>query len=137
MHGIYFPLVGRSPSDALCAKEGGWGARSIRSARLQRLNFDLAPPDHACAILERDAPARVLTIVHAHRLLAVELDGHEIALGLDLHHVPIEPGFRHRIDLGDIDDGARAVARIGTRVEDVDLVAIVAAGILRIVAADE
>src|SRR5258705_9071406 len=47
-YGIYLPLVGRSRA-ALAA--GGWGARSIRSARLERLNLDLAPPHHAGAIL--------------------------------------------------------------------------------------
>src|SRR5262249_59051955 len=51
--------------------------------------------------------------------------------------VPLAGGLRHRRHLGDVDDRAGAVARVGALVEDVDLVAGLRADLFRIGAADE
>src|SRR5262249_6977063 len=50
----------------------------------------------------------------------------------DLVDVPLAGGLRHRIDLGEVDDRARAIARLGPRIPDVDLVAIFRRQLLRI-----
>jgi hypothetical protein len=73
----------------------------------------------------------------ARGILAVEHDGKVAALGRDLHGAPLAPGLGHRVDLGMIDDGAGAVARIGPRVEDVALVAGLGSRFLGVLAADE
>src|SRR5262245_4156487 len=56
-------------------------------------------------------------------LLPVEHHDKMPAIGGDLERVPLAGGLGHRVDLGEIDDRAGAVARVGALVEDVDLVA--------------
>ena len=73
----------------------------------------------------------------ARGFLAVEHDGKIAALGRNLHRAPLATGLRHRVDLGMIDDGAGAVARVGARVEDVALVAGFGAGLVGVLATDE
>src|SRR5262245_43993218 len=55
--------------------------------------------------------------------LPVERHDEMPAIGGDLVGVPLARRLGHRVDLGEIDDGAGAVARVGALVEDVDLVA--------------
>src|SRR5262249_977827 len=54
-----------------------------------------------------------------------------------LHGAPFAARLGHRVDLGVIDDGAGAVARVGPRVEDIALVAGLGSGFLGVLAADE
>src|ERR1700731_2152556 len=116
----------------------------------ERLDLDFAELDdtlvvqHAVgvldakAVLEGDPSVRKLGVLYpVNGLLAVEGNGEGRALRRDFKHVPLAGRMRHRVDLGDIDDGARAVARIGPRVPDIDLVAIVGADLLGIGAANE
>src|SRR5262245_7822982 len=56
-------------------------------------------------------------------LLPVERHDEMPAIGGDLERVPLAGGLGHRVDLGEVDDRAGAVARVGALVEDVDLVA--------------
>src|ERR1700731_2270348 len=59
------------------------------------------------------------------------------ALRRDFIGVPFAGGFRHRIDLGDVDDGAGSVGWVRPLVENVDLVADLGIDFLRLVAADK
>src|SRR6185436_1727271 len=54
------------------------------------------------------------------------------AVEASLHRAPLAAGLRHRVDLGDIDDGSGAVSRVLALVEDVELVAGLGADLLRI-----
>src|SRR3954451_48860 len=91
--------------------------------RSKLLHFDLAEHDHALAELQRDPSFRKLAVVGAvHGLHAVERDGELRALRDDVVGVPLAAGLEHRRGLGGVDDGTRAVARVGSGVENVDLV---------------
>src|SRR5262249_26684266 len=111
-------------------------ASSSRS-QLQRLDSDLAELDHALAELQRHWSFGMRPAADARGFLAVEHDGKIAALGRNLHRAPLATGLRHRVDLGVIDDGAGAVARVGARVEDVALVAGFGAGLVGVLATDE
>src|SRR5215217_5583572 len=117
----------------------GRGKRACRSprAQLQRLDGDLAELDHALAELQRQGSFAVHAAADARGFLAVERDGKVAALGRNLHRAPLATGLGHGVDLGVIDDGAGAVARIGPRVVDVALVSGLGSGLLGILAADE
>src|SRR5215211_3686278 len=106
-------------------------------AQLQRLDGDLAELDHALAELQRQWSFGVHAAADGRGFLAVERDGKVAALGRNLHRAPFATGLGHRVDLGVIDDGAGAVARIGPCVVDVALVAGLGSGLLGILAADE
>src|SRR5262249_62050229 len=90
-------------------------------SQLQRLYRHLAKLDRALAELQRERSFGMQAAADARGLLAVERDGKVAALGRNLHRAPLATGLRHRVDLGVIDDGAGAVARIGARVVDVAL----------------
>src|SRR5207253_4616035 len=99
-----------------------FGSSSKR--RLQRLDRDLAELYHAVATLQREVAFLEEAVVGLGGLGAVERE-HQIPLvGGDLHGVPLAGGLELRIGLGEIDDRAGAVGRIGTRVEDVEFVAV-------------
>src|SRR5262249_60192248 len=101
---------------------GVLGAPHPPCSQLQRLDSDLAELDHALAELQREWSFGVQAAADARGLLAVEHDGKVAALGRNLHGAPLATGLGHRVDLGVIDDGASAIARVGPRVEDVTLV---------------
>src|SRR5476649_2569442 len=118
---------------------------AIRPARsfitypwLERPDLHLAELQRARSILQADvAGGREAVVGDVDRLLAVQDDHEMVALRGDLVGVPLARGLGHRDHLGDVDDGARAVARVGTLVEDVDLVAQRRVDLRRILAADE
>jgi hypothetical protein len=87
--------------------------------------------------LQRERAALVLAVLDIDRLGAVENDGQLRSLRGDLEGVPFAGRFRHRIDLGDVDNPSGAIARVGALVEDVHLVGIVGRDFLRIGTADE
>src|SRR5678815_3959857 len=101
------------------AEASGCPCRRIY-APLQRLDLDLAELNRApggvlrsIAELQRERPLRELAVVHVHGLLSVQ-DHDEIrAARSDLVGIPFAARLRHRVDLGDVDDAASAVARIG------------------------
>ena len=95
-----------------------------REPNLQRLDLHLAEFDHAGTVLERErSPRIVLAVLHVSGLLAVEDDDEMRALRGDVEGVPFARRFRHRINLGDVDNRAGAIARVRPLVEDVDLIA--------------
>src|SRR5207342_1218526 len=97
-----------------------------------------AEADGAGCRLQRNRPAAMPAVVAVHRLLAVQHDGHAVAARSDLVRVPAVGRLGHGLpDHGDIDDGAGAVARVGALVEDVDLVSVVGAYLVAILAAEE
>src|SRR5262249_12098922 len=103
-----------------------------------RLDVDLAELHHALAVLQRPGPLGELGVGPAdHGLDAVEGHVELRALGGDLERVPLTAGLDRRRHLGDVDDRAGAVARIGPGVEDVHLVGVLRADLVRIGAADE
>src|SRR5581483_1838072 len=117
---------------------------------LERLDLDFAEfhdalvVRHAVRILDAktvlkgDMSVGQLRVLRAvDRLLPVENDGEGRALRRNVIGIPLAGRVRHRIDLGDIDDGAGAVARIRPRVPDIDLVAIVGADLVGVGAANE
>src|SRR5437016_860488 len=128
--GHFAPALPLPPGETEASKQR---ARS----QLQRLDSDLAELDHALAELQRQWPFGVHAAADARGFLAVEQDGKVTPLGRNLHGAPLAPGLGHRVDLGVIDDGAGAVARVGPRVKDVALVAGLGAGLLGVLAADE
>ena len=93
----------------------------------------VVPIDEHLTELNVSLPDRVLQAA----LLFVEHNGEMRALGSDFIGIPLPRGLRHRIDLGDIDDRTGAVAWVRPLVEDVDLVAGLAADSLRLLATDE
>ena len=112
-------------------------SKQLARSQLQRLDSDLAELDHALAELQRQWSFGVHAAADARGFLAVEHDRKVAALGRNLHGAPLAAGLGHRVDLGVIDDGAGAVARVGARVEDVALVAGLGSGLLGVLAADE
>src|SRR5664279_5055691 len=89
-------------------------------------------------MLQRDPPTGKLGVLRAvDGLLPVKRHGEGRALGGDLIDVPFSACFRHRIDLGQVDDRAGAVARLGPRVPDIHFVGGFAADFFGIGAADE
>src|SRR6516165_9650550 len=121
----------RSPS------RRGRAVWAVSRSQLQRLYRHLTELDRALAELQREWSFGVQAAADARGLLAVEHDGKVAALGRNLHGAPLATGLGHRVDLGVIDDGASAIARVGPRVEDVALVAGLGAGLLGVLAADE
>src|SRR5258708_191038 len=104
----------------------------------ERPDLDLAEPHDAAAVLKRDPPLGELGILGAvDGLDAVEDDGELRAFGGDVIGVPLVAGLGHRRYLGNIDDRAGAVARVGARIEDVDLIGICRRDLLGIGGADE
>src|SRR5262249_30434086 len=105
---------------------------------LQRLDLDFAELHDALAVLQRDPPAGELAVLRTvYRLLPVEDHGELRSLGRDLVDVPFAAGLGHRFDLGHIDDGTGAIARVRALVIDIHFIAAVRADLVRIGAADE
>src|SRR5687767_614927 len=104
---------------------------------LQRLDRHLAELHHALAVLQRERALLEHAVAHGDGLLTVERHGDMAALGSDLECVPLAPGLRHWVHLGEIDDRAGAVGRVFALIVDVDLVAGLGADALRIGAANE
>src|ERR1039458_852557 len=118
--------------------------------RLQRLDFHLAKFNHALvagdavgvlepqAVLQRDPSTRKLGVLRAvDGLLPIEYHSERRALRRDLIDVPFAARFRHRIDLGDVDDRAGAILLHGPRVPDIHFVGGFAADVFWIGAANE
>src|SRR6516164_2251064 len=122
---------------ASCPATGKEASKQRSRSQLQRLYRHLAELDRALAELQREWSFGMQAAAGARGLLAVERDGKVAALGRNLHSAPVATGLGHRVDLGVIDDGAGAVARIGARVVDVALVAGFGAGLFGVFAADE
>src|SRR5262244_2074176 len=120
-----------------CPATGKEASKQRSRSPLQRLYRHLAELDRALAELQREWSFGMQAAADARGLLAVERDGKVAALGRNLHSAPLATGLGHRVDLGVIDDGAGAVARIGARVVDVALVAGLGAGLFGVFAADE
>jgi hypothetical protein len=100
--------------------------------RLQRLDFHLAEFHDARGILKRERPTSVLAVLNIHRAGSVERHGKLRAFRRDLIGVPSTTGFGHRRYFGHVDDGSRAVIRLGALVVDLHLIASCGAGFLRI-----
>src|SRR3954451_15861387 len=102
---------------------------NLANVCLQRLDLDFAELDCALllvgadAMLQRDYTFVMLTVLNIDSLHAVEHDNEMGTLCHDLIHVPFTGGFRHRLDLGNIDNRAGAIRWFGALVENVDLVA--------------
>ena len=79
----------------------------------------------------------MLAILHVDRLLPVQHDSELRSLRRDLIGVPFAGRLRHRVDLGNVDDRAGAVGRIGPLVEDIHLVADLGVDLVAAVAAEE
>src|ERR1700687_2233591 len=116
-------------------RAGGFSA-AVASG-LQRLDLHLAELDDtlvightlvvldAEAVLQGDPSAGKLGVLHTiNGLLAVEDDSESGTLRRNLIDVPLAAGLWHRIDLGEVDDGTRAVAGIWAHIPDVDLIRI-------------
>src|ERR1700761_2843524 len=101
----------------------------MNDVTLESFDLDLPELDHALVVghaigildaetvLKRDLAAREFGILRAiDRLLAIENHGEGRSLGDDLERIPFTAGMRHRINFGDVDDRARAVARIRPRI---------------------
>src|SRR5205814_4551732 len=89
-------------------------------------------------VLKREWPSGiVLAVLDVSCLLAVEHDDEMRALRGDLVGIPFARRFRHRINLGDVDNRAGAVARVRPLVEDIDLVADLGVDLVPDVTADE
>src|ERR1700745_4128433 len=97
---------------------------SRRAASLERLDLDLWEFHHALvvgdalvvlvakAMLKADPPARKFGVGSAiHCLLPVQDYREGLTFRRDLVDVPLSGGLRHRIDLGEVDDPARPLAR--------------------------
>src|SRR5438132_3266230 len=128
--GHFAPALPLPPGETEASKQ-------LARSQLQRLDSDLAELDHALAELQREWSFGVQAAADARGLLAVEHDGKVAALGRNLHGAPLATGLGHRVDLGVIDDGASAIARVGPRVEDVTLVAGLGSGLFEVLAADK
>src|SRR6266853_5769553 len=120
------------------------GLSSQDCPSLQRLDLHLAPLDGAAgrvvgpvAELKRERSLRVLAVLNAGGLDAVQHHGELRALGRDLVRVPFAAGLGHRRDLGHVDDSAGAVGRVGTLLVDVHLVGVGRGDRVGIRAADE
>src|SRR5207244_3476554 len=108
----------------------------LHLAPLDRAAFDTL---HAGSVLQREWPGRVLAVLHADCLHAVQLHRELVALRADLVGVPFAARLvddRHG-NGGDVDDRARTVLRLGADIPDVDLVAGCGAHFRRIGAAEE
>src|SRR5262245_2929580 len=130
-------LIARCNLGVSCPATGKEASKQRSRSQLQRLYRHLAEFDRALAELQREWSFGMQAAADARGLLAVERDGKVAALGRNLHRAPLATGLRHRVDLGVIDDGAGAVARIGARVVDIALVAGLGAGLFGVFAADE
>ena len=98
----------------------------------------LAELDHAGTVLKRErSPGIVLAVLDISGLLAVEHDDEMRALRGDLVGIPFARRFRHRINLGNVDDRTGAIARVRPLVEDVDLIADLGVDLVPDVTADE
>src|ERR1700733_15016962 len=116
----------------------------------ERLDLDLAEFDHALVVrhavgvldtetvLDSDLSVRELRVLRAvDGLLAVEHNRERRPLRCDIKGVPLAACMRHRVDLGDVDDRSGAIARIGSRIPDIDLVAGLGTNLLSVGAANE
>src|SRR5262249_5233945 len=96
---------------------------NARASGSERLHRHLAKLDRARAVLQSERPFLEDAGANLGGLLAIEHHGEIAAAGGDLIGVPLAGRLRHRIDLGEIDDCAGAVARIRSLVEYVHLIA--------------
>src|SRR5258708_7904366 len=104
----------------------------------ERPGLHLAESHDAAAVLQREPALGELGILGAvDGLDAVEDHGEFPAFGGDVIGVPLVAGLGHRRHLGNIDDRAGAVTRVGARIEDVDLIGICRRDLLGIGGADE
>src|SRR4051794_34622100 len=131
----------RSLRPRLCSAplRKSYALRCVRGTRpLQRLDLHLAEFHHAGAVLQGERSAGVVFgVLHVDGLLAIEHDDEMRSLRGDLVGVPLAGRLRHRLDFGDVDDRAGAVARIRALVEDVDLVADLGVDLVALIAANE
>src|SRR5690349_9989972 len=117
-------------------------ASDIRLPRLQGPDQYLAELHDAgvlhgvLAMLQRQHPAHVPAVAHVRGLDSIQHHDHAVALHGDVVDIPPAAGLGHGRDLRHADDGPGAVARIGTLVEDIDLVGGGAADLPGIGAAD-
>src|SRR5687767_9044425 len=114
----------------------------IRAAGVRQLpHVNPAPLDRAAhrafdaaAVLQRDRSLRERLVAEVRGDGSVQDDGDLVALGPDIHDVPLAAGLvhdRHR-HRGEVHDGARGVSRVGTDVPDVHFVRGVGADLFRV-----